>query len=187
MEKITPRRLFLSKSLMATAVVASLSSTSVLRAFTHSESPFKGYNPFVEEKSDLRKNGLLSKSVTVKGRIYDSSGTLPLSNVTLEVWHLSPNSDKFRHRAKLRTNEWGEYAFITDYPNRETGRIPRIYFKVLKEQHSYFTELSFNDYGAYISGEHWEQNNQLGDQLFPEKETFLDHSDITFNISLNNQ
>jgi hypothetical protein len=86
--------------------------------------------------------------------------------------------------AKLKTNSDGEYRFITDFPNNETGKAARIYFKISNNEKSYFTEVYLNQFGAYISGEHWKQNNQLGKKLFPKKETFLNHSTITFNLSI---
>ena len=42
------------------------------------------------------------------------------------------------------------------------------------------TALFFNDFGAYISGEHWEKNKVLEDKLFPEKKERLDHSKISW-------
>lgn len=68
--------------------------------------------------------------MAVAGKLFDASGTMPLADCSLEVWHLSPNSTKYNHRAKLRTNEAGEYSFITDRPNREKGRDYKIYFKL---------------------------------------------------------
>lgn len=186
MKKTTPRRSFLGKTLMATAGLACVSSTSVLNAFTGEESPFSGYNPYAERKKDLRVN-TFGKHVSVSGKIYDSKGKTPLGHTMVEVWHLSPGSAKFRHRAKLMTNEYGDYEFITDFPNREMGKHHKIYFKISKVNETYFTELSFNNFNAFISDKHWENNNQLGDKLlFPTHTTFLNRSSIKFNISLTN-
>ena len=188
MEKITPRRAFLGKALMATAGIASISSTSTLRAFTGNESPFEGYNPFVVVKNDLRTfpSSPFGEYFEVNGKIYNAEGTRPLSNCSIEVWHLSPNSSKYRHRAKFYSNELGEYRFITDRPNRKLGKNYKIYFKVTKGDTSYFTELSFNNTQAFISGKHWEKNHQLGDELlFPKKATASNKTTIAFNISLN--
>ena len=186
MEKTTPRRTFLSKTFMASAVLALASSTSVVNAFSSNNSPFKGYNPFAEYKTDLRTS-LVGKHVQVKGQIFDATGKHFLPNAKLEVWHLSPNSKKFEHRAILQTDSDGSYQFITDYPEREIGKMPRIYFRVSKDSNSYFTELSFNEQGAFISGKHWEENHQLGDKLlFPTHTNFLNHSTFQFNIVLNN-
>jgi len=182
MEKITPRRSFLGKSLMATAGLVFISSSATLKAFTGNDSPYMGYNPFSEEKTDLRTT-IFGKHLSVKGTIYDKTGSIPLPKAKVEVWHLSPNSTKFRHRAKLQTNSAGEYNFVTDFPNREDGKMPRIFFKISTDDQSYFTELLITNSDAHITGKHWEENRQLKDKLFPKKETFLNHSTITFNIT----
>jgi protocatechuate 3,4-dioxygenase beta subunit len=153
-------------------------------AFTASESPYLGYNQYAETKSDLRAGIFNTNSVTVKGTIYKKDGTSPIKNATVEVWHLSPNSTKYRHRAKLQTDEQGNYEFITDFPNKEEGKSPRIYFKVSNSEDSSFTELILNNSGAHISCEHWKKNNQLGDKLFPKREDFLNQSTVQFNISI---
>jgi len=159
MKNNTSRRLFLRNNAIATTGMALLSSTFALHALTREESPFKGYKPYAKEKSDLRGSTLLGKHLTVKGKIFDKSGTLSVTNAKLEVWHLSPHSAKYNHRAKLKTNSSGEYQFMTDFPNREFGTSAKIFFKVSNNETSYFTELSLNNYGAYITGKHWEENN----------------------------
>lgn len=180
----TSRRLFLRKSAMATTGAVFLSSTSVINALTLESSPFNGYNPYAEEKTDLRASSLFGDHVTVTGTIFDKTGISPVPNVLIEVWHLSPNSNKYGHKAKLRTNEKGEYQFITDFPNKEEGKMPRIYFKVSSKNDTYYTDLAINNFGAIISDKHWEKNNQLGEKLFPKKGSILGQTIITFNISI---
>ena len=186
MGKTTPRRSFLSKTLMASAGLALASSTSVVRAFSGNHSPFKGYRPFAEKTTDLRKS-LFGQHVEVTGQIFDAEGVKVLPNAKIEVWHLTPNSEKFEHRAVLYSDENGSYRFITDFPNREIGKYYKVYFKVSNSKTSNFTELSFNNFGAFISDKHWEKNHQLGEQLlFPTHTTFLNQSIIQFNIALTN-
>lgn len=177
------RRLFLRNSAIATTGIALFSSTTFANAFTIDDSPFEGYNPYAEEKTDLRTSTLFGKHITVKGKIFDKTGTSPLFNATIEVWHLSPDSNKYKHQAKLTTNSSGEYSFITDFPRKEKGKMNRIYFKISNGNTTYFTELLINDFGAFITDKHWEENNQLGDKLFPKKEGSLNKATITFNIT----
>jgi hypothetical protein len=184
MKNSISRRLFLGKTAVASAGIAFLSSNSVLHAFSASESPFEGYNPYAEEKTDLRTSGFEGNHVTVVGSVFDKTGNVAIPNASIEVWHLSPNSTKYRHMAKLKTNSSGQYRFITDFPNRESGKLSRIYFKISYKEESYFTEVALNQFGAYISDAHWEKNRQLGEKLFPEKDTFLNHSTVTFNMSI---
>lgn len=181
MKKTTSRRLFLQKSAIATTGVALLSS-GVAHAFSNN-SPYEGYNPYSEEKTDLRTT-LFEKHLRVKGVLYDKSSMKPLANATIEVWHLSPNSTKYRHRAKLITNEKGVYNFITDYPNNELAKVPRVYFKVVHKGSTVFTDLVLNETGAHVSDNHWKANQHLGDKLFPTSEKSLNSSIINFNVSI---
>ncbi len=183
MKNSTSRRLFMRNSAFAITGLAVLTPT-VTSAFTTSESPYLGYNPYAETKTDLRTGIFNSRSVTVKGTIYEKDGATPLRNATVEVWHLSPNSSKYRHRAKLKTDDEGNYQFITDFPNKEEGKSARIYFKASDSENFHFTELILNNFGAHITGEHWVKNSNLREKLFPRKETFLGETTIHFNLSV---
>lgn len=178
------RRLFLQKTVIATTGLALMSSATFANNFSNNKSPFDGYNPFAKEISDLRTSSFSGKHITVKGKIYDKTGLFSMPNATIEVWHLSPNSSRYRHQGKMKTNGVGEYSFITDFPNKEKGKASRIYFKVSTHETTYFTELLLNDFGAHITGKHWEQNNQLGEKLLPIKKNSNNSSTITFNISI---
>ena len=182
MKESTSRRLFLQKSALATTGVALLSS-GIANAFS-SENPYHGYNPYSEEKTDLRTT-IFEKHVRIKGTVYDKTGTTPLPNATIEVWHLSPNSTKYRHRGKLKTNDTGEYNFITDFPNKAETLTARIYFKINYKGDSYFTELAVGESCVNITSKHWEENQQLEDKLFPTSEQFLNTTTINFNVSIN--
>ncbi len=174
----------MKKTFVASAGLVLISSTAPFSAQAFGRSPFDGYNPFANPKTDLRKS-IFGKNVLVTGKIYDSKGTTPLSNVEVEVWHLSANSSKYRHRAKLMTNAFGEYRFITDYPNKEEGKMTRIYFKLSKNSKSKFTELLFNDYDAHITGTHWENNKVLNQEMvFPIMKKTINTIKINFNITL---
>jgi hypothetical protein len=176
--------MFLRNSAIATTGIALLPSASIANTLTNNKSPFDGYNPFSEEKTDLRISTLFGKHLNIKGKIFDITGSFPLSNAIIEVWHLSPASNKYKHQAKLKTNCFGEYSFITDFPNKEKSKIPRIYFKVSNGNNEYFTELLLNDFGACITGKHWVKNKQLGEKLFPLKTGTLNTSTIVFNLSV---
>lgn len=184
MKNTTSRRYFIRNSAMAIAGFAVLSPPGFAHALTDHESPYLGYNPYAESISDLRSGFFNSNSVTVKGVVFDKNSTSPLSNAQVEVWHLSPNASKYRHRGKLVTNGSGEYEFITDFPDREPGKCARIYFKISTSEASYFTELALSTHGPHITSKHWEENQGLGNKLFPKKEILLNNQTIQFNISI---
>ena len=71
MKNYPSRRLFLQKTAMATTGITLLSSTAAIHALSLEDVPFNGYNPFAEEKTDLRSSTFGGKYVTVKGNIYN--------------------------------------------------------------------------------------------------------------------
>ena len=178
------RRLFLRNTALTAVGIALVPSAILAKQHTKNFGSFKDHVPSVPCTSDLRTLPFVGKQLTVKGCVYDKSGLYPLANASIEVWHLSPNSNKFSHKAKLVSNASGEYLFQTDFPNKEEGKSPRIYFKVSHGVTSYSTELLVSDYDAHITGEHWERNKQLESKLFPKKTGTFNASTITFNLSI---
>ncbi len=183
MRNSTSRRHFMRSSAIALTGLAVL-PPAVTSAFTASESPYDGYNPYTEAKKDLRTSIFNTNTITVKGTIYEKDGVTPLRDGLVEVWHLSPNSSKYRHRTKFLTDVEGNYEFLTDFPNKEKGKCSRIYFKLSNSERTHFTELILTKSGGHITGEHWEKNNQLGDKLFPRQLSFMDNTTIQFNLSI---
>lgn len=181
MENLYARRNFLKNVALTSTGVLFLSSTSILQAFNKKECPFEGYNPYSEEKTDLRKFLLTDNHVTIKGKIFCKSTLKELSNATIEVWHLSPNSKRYGHQAKLKVNSNGEYSFITDFPNKEIGKYAKVYFKITNDNKVTFTELSITNDNAFINNKHYQDNIQLGDYLFPTNKTISNQKIITFN------
>jgi protocatechuate 3,4-dioxygenase beta subunit len=171
----------MTKSALAATGIAFISSNTV-NAFVN-DCPFEGYNPFAEEKTDLRTT-IFGNHVTVRGVIYDSSGSTPLKNADIEVWHRSPNSFKFRNRGKLKTNHSGEYKFITDVPGRNEKSSPRIYFKVSHHGKIVFTEILMNVHGVFITSDHYNSQSVLGSNLLPTSTKSNGNSKIKFNISI---
>jgi hypothetical protein len=184
MENSYPRRNFLKNVAMVTSGVAFLSSSTIARAFSNQDCPFDGYNPYAKEKTDMRVSTLFGNHVKIEGQLYDKSSLHRLTNATVEVWHLSPNSQKYRHQAKLVANQDGEFCVLTDLPNKEKGKLPKILFKVSTSEKVYFTELSIATNNAYINHKHYEDNLILGDKLFPKLHINNNISTIKFNIAI---
>ena len=88
------------------------------------------------------------------------------SNAKIEVWHLSPNSKKYRHNGFFYTDEDGKYSFHTDFPSRESGS-PKIFFKATKDGVETFTQLVFVSNGVNVMSDHWELNQKLGKKVLP--------------------
>ena len=182
MENFTSRRYFMRNSAIALTGLAVL--TPALTSALTSENPYAGYNPYAEETCDLRTGLFNSNTIAVKGTVYKKDGFTPLNNALVEVWHLSPNSTKYRHRGKFLTNDQGNYEFLTDYPNKEEGKNSRIYFKISDSGNTQYTELILASTGGHISSKHWENNKQLGEKLFPKQTQFLNKTTFQFNLSI---
>ncbi len=178
------RRFFIRNTALTAVGIALVPSAMLAKQNKKNFVSFKDHVASAPNNSDLRTFPFVGKQLTVKGCVYDKSGLYPLANASIEVWHLSPNSNKFSHKAKLVSNASGAYLFQTDFPNKEEGKAPRIYFKLSHGATSYSTELLVSDYGAHVTGEHWERNKQLESKLFPKKTGTFNASTITFNLSI---
>ena len=179
------RRSFLRNSAIAATGLSLLSSTQILKAATTVRSPYKGYNPYAPIATDMRRLSLSGKSIKVSGIVCkDLNIKSACSNATVEVWHLSPNSKKYNHCSKLFTDEQGRYSFITNTPNSEKGKLARIYFKVSHNGAVQYSELLLNSTGGLITGEHWEKNRELGEDVYPTSTVRSNQTNIKFNLSL---
>jgi len=178
------RRVFFGKAATVLAGTALLSSQISLGAILNDQAPFEGYNPFAEETNDLRTDLFSTNSIEVTGKIYTSNGINTIPNAKIEVWHLSPNSKKYRHRGKLTSDSEGKYTFHTDFPNRGEGEKPRIFFKTTTNNKTSFTELIFDSNHAYISSTQWESNKNLKNKLFPKYKKTILGTNIQFNYTI---
>lgn len=181
MENLYARRNFLKNVALAASGVAVLSPTSVLQAFNKGDCPYEGYNPFAEEKADMRLSKFSGNHVTIEGKILSKSNLSAASGATLEVWHLSPDSSKYRHQAKIKLDENGAYRFITDFPNKEAGKYPKMFFKISEGNKVVFTELSLTTTDAYINDKHYAENKALKEDMFPTTAYVNNQHVVTFN------
>lgn len=145
--------------------------------------PVMNANMDFANTADIRTSGMHNKHLVVGGVVYDKTGLVPHSNATVEVV-LQPSVLQSKKKIRLATNNKGEYQFLLDFPEREEGKSPRLNFNVSSNNNFYSTELIVTDFDVHISGEHWEHNKQLGNKLFPRKQTFADHSEVLFNLSV---
>lgn len=74
--------------------------------------------------------------VKVIGRVFGADCKTPLSNIEIDVWHCDHkkkydmDSDEFKCRGKLFTNENGEYFFETFIPPPYQGRPKHIHYLI---------------------------------------------------------
>lgn len=133
---------------------------------------------------DLRTMNATNKHLVVKGKVYDKAGLLPQSGATIEVLNPSINSSLKNRRAQVTSNENGEYEFLLDMPIKERGKSARIEFHISNKTDAYASEVIITSCDAHILDTHWERNRQLGDKLFPVKESDDNHTRILLNLSV---
>jgi catechol 1,2-dioxygenase len=90
------------------------------------------YRPDAPIRSDLTFAGQKGTKIMLKGKVFKADCVTPLNNTLVEIWHCDSDgeydntSDEFRHRARLYTNESGEYSFLTILPGKYlNGRLYR--------------------------------------------------------------
>ncbi len=101
------------------------------------------YRPNAPVRSDLTYEGLAGARIMLKGKVYKSDCKTVLPNALVEIWHCNTegeydnDSDEFRHRASLNTNQSGEYTFTTIFPgkylNGKLYRPAHIHYRVTEE------------------------------------------------------
>ena len=183
MKKSVSRRRFLGNLSIAAAGMAMFSS-SALNSNKNEAALFQGYIPNAPEGADLRSFMSTARAVQVKGRLFDRASGRPLANQCIEIWHLSPDGKNYRHRGRFHTSDNGSYSFLTDLPGKEEGKMPRINFKINSDTDSYLTSLILGSNQAFIMDDHWERNQSLGNDVFPQRTEELSKSIIQFNISI---
>lgn len=165
-------------------VTAGLAAVSAVPAFTSaSKEQFNSYVPGAPFSNDLRTNNPLCPQVKVEGKI-QSNRDISMSDVQLEVWHLSPDSKQYGHRATIKVESDGSYQFLTDYPNNETGKQPCIHFRIGHSTDSYDTKLIIGKDFAFITDDHWLRNHKTVKNLFPKKKRELNQIRIKFDLSI---
>jgi len=177
------RRGFLGNLTLATTGFALLSTASVVSALTADQQVSYSNNAQPNTNADMRQS-LLGKHVSIKGTVFNKDGSATVPNARIEVWHLSPNSKDFGHRATFTSDVNGNYSFITDVPYTKNGTISSIHFKISSRESSYVSQLWMNEHSAYIHSDHWERNQHLGELLLPQKIYGLLRDEIKFNFSI---
>ena len=94
-------------SAFVTTGITLLSSSKIAASILPSNGELEGYNPYAEETTDLREFTWFGEHLKVNGKVLGKDGITGVSDAIIEVWHLSPDGKKYRHRAKLRSGSSG--------------------------------------------------------------------------------
>ena len=176
------RRFFLKNVAFATIGIA-LTPSVLAKQVAKQKKIADSENNELGHVLDLR-TGSKNNFVCLKGTVYDKSGLLSQAGATITILNPSTGLFKINRMEKITTNEKGAYQFLVDYPQREGKKIPRLKFDITNGTNAYSSEVLLNKFGASISGNHWQLNNQLGDKLFPVKEKINNGVEISLNLSI---
>ena len=101
------------------------------------------YRPNAPFRTDLTYEGLTGTRITLKGKVFTSDCITELKDALVEIWHCNTegeydnDTNEFRQRASLETNEKGEYSFRTILPgkylNGELYRPSHIHYRVTEK------------------------------------------------------
>jgi len=89
------------------------------------------------QRNDITYEGNTSEiPLKVIGQVFGADCKTPLKNVEIDIWHCDHKkhydmeSDAYRCRGKIRTNENGEYWFKTFVPPTYAGRPKHIHYLI---------------------------------------------------------
>ena len=118
-------------------------SKDILGPFYRKKAPMRNDLTYADNESEIE--------LQVIGRVFGSDCKTPLDNIEIDVWHCDHEenydmeSKEYRCRAKLLTNENGEYWFKTFVPPPYQGRPKHIHYLIHEsEKHQeLITQLYF--------------------------------------------
>jgi catechol 1,2-dioxygenase len=128
------------------------------------------YRPGAPFRSDLTYIGLKGNRIHLKGRVFKSDCKTPLKDALVEIWHCNiageydNDSNEYNHRACLKTNENGEYTFLTIIPgkylNGELYRPSHIHYRVSEKNSFELISQIYFKVDPHITKDPWASNSK---------------------------
>lgn len=135
------------------------------------------YRPEAPIRSDLTYEGLEGTRILLKGRVFKSDCVTALKNALVEIWHCDTegvydnDSEEFRQRARLYTNDNGEYAFRTILPGKYLNgalyRPAHIHYRVTaKDSEELISQIYFKG-DPHIVEDPWASQKKAKQRILP--------------------
>ena len=147
------------------------------------------YRPNAPIRSDLTYEGLAGTRIVLKGKIFKSDCKTTLKGALVEIWHCDTEGEydnetkAFRHRAALKTNENGEYAFTTILPgkylNGELYRPSHIHYRVTEKNSKELISQIYFEGDPHIVEDPWASQDKAKQRILP-----IIPEDIKGNLAL---
>ena len=135
------------------------------------------YRPDAPIRSDLTFEELVGTRITLKGQVFTDDCVTPLKNAMVEIWHCDSegeydnSSAQFLHRARLLTDEKGNYAFHTIIPGKYlNGRLYRpshIHYRISEKSHKELISQIYFAGDPHITADPWASDPKAEHRILP--------------------
>lgn len=135
------------------------------------------YRPNAPVRSDLTYEGLQGTRIELKGKVFKSDCVTTIKDALVEIWHCNTegeydnDSDEFRQRARLKTNEKGEYSFRTILPgkylNGELYRPSHIHYRVTEKNSQELISQIYFKGDPHITEDPWASRDKAKHRILP--------------------
>lgn len=154
------------------------------------------YRPGAPLRSNLIESGSTGIPLILKGRILKDDAATTISDSLVEIWHCDENeyydndSDDYRYRGAVRTNNSGEYEFKTIIPvpykanpdNEDSWRPAHIHMLVsVPGQQDLITQLYFKG-GKYVDKDRWASAPGAVNRILEISSNTAGQSEVNFDV-----
>lgn len=148
------------------------------------------YRPNAPFRSDLTQKELVGTRIKLKGKVYKSDCVSELKDAMVEIWHCNTlgeydnHSRDFNQRARLKTNNAGEYSFLTILPgkylNGKLYRPAHIHFRVTEKNSKELISQIYFKGDPHIDQDPWASKDKAKMRVLQ-----ISPSDIKGNLEVN--
>jgi protocatechuate 3,4-dioxygenase beta subunit len=148
------------------------------------------YRPNAPIRTDLTYEGLAGTRIVLKGKVFKSDCTTSLKDALVEIWHCNTEgeydneTDEYRLRASLNTNEKGEYSFTTILPgkylNGKLYRPAHIHYRVTEMNSKELISQIYFKGDPHITKDPWASQNRAKHRILQ-----MTPEDINGNLTIN--
>lgn len=135
------------------------------------------YRPDAPVRTDLTYEGLIGAKIRLKGSVFHSDCLIPHVGAMVEIWHCNSegeydnDSDDFKQRARIMTNEKGEYSFLTilpgKYMNGKLYRPSHIHYRVTGENSRELISQIYFEGDPHIEKDPWASKDKAKLRVLP--------------------
>lgn len=148
------------------------------------------YRPEAPVRADLTYEGLSGTRIVLKGKVFKSDCITVLKDALVEIWHCNTEgeydneSNEFRQRARLYTNDNGEYSFTTILPgkylNGELYRPSHIHYRVTEKNSKELISQIYFKGDPHITNDPWASQDKAKRRILE-----ITPEDIKGNLTIN--